>query len=192
MLVDCLLREATSQLGSRVVAHPRQSGRHPAKSLNDLDFADDVALLESSVSRARAQLTKTAEAAADLGLVIGAPGAGCVTVGCDPRPALQVCGDPVGHVSDFGYLGSVVASGSGDLRRRKSLAWCAFWKLEQLWESPHVSIATKVKLFNTTCVTMLLYGCESWVISKDMENKIGAFAASCCGVMLNIKRIAMF
>ena len=79
----------------------------------------------------------------------------------------------------------MVASGSSDLKRRKSLAWCAFWKLEQLW----ISTATKVKLLNTTCVTTLLYGCESWVISQDMENKINAFATSCYRVMLNIKRI---
>ena len=85
----------------------------------------------------------------------------------------------------------MVASGSSDLKRRKSLAWCAFWKLEQLWKSPHISITTKVKLFNTACVTigLLLYGCESWVISQDMENKINAFATSCYRVMLNIKRI---
>ena len=65
VLVDYLLKKATSQLDSGVVTHPRRSRRHPAKSLNDLDFADDIALLESSISRAQAQLTKTAEAAAD-------------------------------------------------------------------------------------------------------------------------------
>ena len=70
VLVDYLLKKATSQLDSGVATHPRRSRRHPAKSLNDLDFADDIALLESSISRAQAQLTKTAEAAADLGLVI--------------------------------------------------------------------------------------------------------------------------
>ena len=73
VLVDYLLKRATSQLDSGAVTHPRRSRRHPAKSLNDLDFADDIALLESSISRAQAQLTKTAEAAADLGLVISAP-----------------------------------------------------------------------------------------------------------------------
>ena len=189
VLVDYLLKKATSQLDSGVVTSPRRSRRHPAKSLNDLDFADDIALLESSISRAQAQLTKTAEAAADLGLVISAPKTEYMTVNCNPQPALQVYGDPINHVSDFRYLGSMVASGSSDLKRRKSLAWCAFWKLEQLWKSPHISITTKVKLFNTTCVTILLYGCESWVISQDMENKINAFATSCYRVMLNIKRI---
>ena len=125
----------------------------------------------------------------DLGLVISAPKTEYTSVNCNPQPALQVYGDPINHVSDFRYLGSMEASGSSDLKRRKSLAWCAFWKLEQLWKSPHISITTKVKLFNTTCVTILLYGCESWMISQDMENKINTFATSCYRVMLNIKRI---
>ena len=73
--------------------------------------------------------------------------------------------------------------------KAKVTCLCAFWKLEQLWKGPHISIATKVKLVNTTCVTILLYDCESWVISQDMENKINAFATSCYRVMLNIKRI---
>ena len=181
VLVDYLLKKATSQLDSGVVTH-RRSRRHPAKSLNDLDFADDIALLEFSISQAQAQLTKTAEAAADLGLVISAPKTEHMTVNCKPQPALQVYGDPINHVSDFRYPGSMVATGSSNLKRRKSLAWCTFWKLEQLWKSPHIPIATKVELFDTTCVTILL-------ISQDMENKINAFATSCYRVMLNIKRI---
>ena len=58
-----------------------------------------------------------------------------------------------------------------------------------IWQRDGSWPTTKVKLFNTTCVTILLYGCESWVISQDMENKISAFATSCYRVMLNIKRI---
>ena len=71
-----------------------------------------------------------------------------------------------------------------------SLVWVlsAFWKLERLWGISQLSISTKVKLFNTTCMTILLYGCESWVISHDMESKINAFATSCYRIMLNIKR----
>ena len=81
-----------------------------------------------------------------------------------------------------------MASAASDFKRRKALAWSAFWKLERLWGSYQLSISTKVKLFNTTCVTILLYGCESWVISHDMESKINAFATSCYRIMLNIKR----
>ena len=45
MLFDYLLKKATSQLDSGVVTHPRRCRRHPAKSLDDLDFADDIALM---------------------------------------------------------------------------------------------------------------------------------------------------
>ena len=83
----------------------------------------------------------------------------------------------------------MMASSISDLSRRKALAWSAFWKLERIWRSPTISIATKIRLFNSTCVTVFLYGCESWVISGNMENKINAFATSCYRIMLNIKRV---
>ena len=62
-------------------------------------------------------------------------------------------------------------------------------RLERLWRCPNISISTKIKQFNTTCVTVLLYGCESWVLSKAMESEINAFGTSCYRIMLNIKRI---
>ena len=70
----------------------------------------------------------------------------------------------------------------------KALAWGAFWKLERLWRSSELPISTKIKLFHTTCVTIFLYSCESWVLSQDIECKINAFATSSYRVMLNIKR----
>ncbi|XP_073228602.1 uncharacterized protein [Porites lutea] len=123
---------------------------------------DDISLLEFSISRAQSQLTRTANAAADLGLVISAPKTEYITINCCPQPPLEVYGSTINHVQDFKYLGSMMASSSGDLKRRKGLAWTAFWKLERLWRCPNISISTKIKLFNTTCVTVLLYGCESW------------------------------
>lgn len=189
ILIDYLMKNATEGTDSGVITHPRRSRRHPAKVLNDLDFADDIALLESSISRAQAQLTRTAAAAESLGLVISVSKTEYMTINCNPQPPLQVYGEPLNHVSNFKYLGSMMASASSDLNRRKALAWFAFWKLEHLWRSPSISIGTKIKLFNTTCVTVLLYGCESWVLSSDMENKINSFATSCYRIMLNIKRL---
>jgi len=189
ILVDYLMLKATNGADSGVVTHPRRSRRHPAKVLNDLDFADDIALLDSTIPRAQTQLTRTAEAAAELGLIISVPKTEHMSTNCNPNPPLHVYGDPIKHVPDFRYLGSMMASSASDLKRRKALAWSAFWKLEQLWRSSFIPISMKVKLFNTTCVTILLYGCESWVIQQDMENKVNSFATSCYRIMLNIKRL---
>ena len=189
MLIDYLMRKATENIESGIVTHPRRSRRHPAISLNDLDFADDIALLESSMTNAQAQLSRTAAAAEDLGLVISVPKTEYMTVNCNPQPPLEVYGQPIKHVPNFRYLGSMMASSISDLTRRKALAWTAFWKLEKIWRSSTISIATKVKLFNVTCVTVFLYGCDSWILSTSMESKINAFATSCYRIMLNIKRL---
>ena len=140
------------------------------------------------MSLAQAQLNRTATAAKELGLIISVPKTEYMTANCHPQPPLQVYGEAIKHVTDFKYLGSLMASSASDFKRRKALAWGAFWKLERLWRSSELPISTKIKLFHTTCVTILLYGCESWLLSQDMECKINAFATSSYRVMLNIKR----
>ena len=93
IFVDYFLGKASGP-DSGVVTCPRRSRRYPAKMLNDLDFADDIALLESSTLRDQFQLTRTADAAAELGLVIGAPKTQFMTIHFHPQPPLQVCGTP--------------------------------------------------------------------------------------------------
>ena len=186
VLVDYLLKKATSQLDSGVVTHPCRSRRHSAKSCMIWILQMTSPCLNPQAHKHKPSLPKQQKHQLTLTLS-SVHQRECA---CE----LQPTGSPSSlwrsnHVSDFRYLGSMVASGSNDLKRRKSLVWCAFWKLYQLWKSPHIPIATKVKLFSTTCVTRLLYGCDSWVIFQDMENKIRAFATSCYRVMLNIKRI---
>ena len=189
IMIDYLLQNATKDNDSGVLTHPRRSRRYPAKVLNDLDFADDIALLESTIPRAQEQLSRTAAAAEGIGLTISVPKTEYMTINCSSQPPLQVYGESINHVPDFKYLGSLMASSYKDLLRRKALAWSTFWKLERIWRSQIITIETKVRIFNTTCVTVLLYGCESWVISSEMESKINSFATSCYRIMLNIKRI---
>ncbi|XP_068689925.1 uncharacterized protein [Montipora foliosa] len=82
----------TSDIDSGVVTHPRRSRRYLAKVLNDLDFADDIALLESTVPLAQTQLTRTASTAKDLGLIMNVPKTEYMTANCHPTPPLQVYG----------------------------------------------------------------------------------------------------
>jgi hypothetical protein len=133
---------------------------------------------------ANAQLSRTPAAAEHLGLVITVTKTECMTVNCSPQSPLEVYEQPIKHEPDFRNLGSMRASSINDLTRRKALAWTAFWKLEKIWRSSTISIATKVKLFNVTCVTVFLYGCDSWILSPSMD----AFATSCYRIMLNIMR----
>ena len=150
VLVDYLLKKATSDVDTGVVTHPRRSRRYPARVINDLDFADDIALLESTMSQAQAQLNRTTTAAKELGLIISVPKTEYMTANCHPQPPLQVYGEAIKHVTDFKYLGSQMASSASDFKRRKALAWGAFWKLERLPVWPSFSTAASHGCYHKT------------------------------------------
>ena len=46
----------------------------------------------------------------------------------------------------------------------------------------------KLNIFQTSCLSVLLYGCESWILTKDLKKSINAFATSCFRIILHIKR----
>jgi hypothetical protein len=53
-------------------------------------------------------------------------------------------------VSDFKYLGSMVASAENDAKIRKGQVWGAFWKLENIWKATNIDIKLKIRLFEAS------------------------------------------
>ena len=151
ILVDYLIRKATSDLDSGVETHPRRSRQYPAEVLNDLDVADNIALLESTMARAHVQLTSTASAAHDLGLIISVFKKEYMTANCDPQPSLQIYGDSINHLTDFKYLGSKMASAASDLKRHKTFAWSDFRKLERLQRLPTTHLCESEVILHHLC-----------------------------------------
>jgi hypothetical protein len=92
-------------------------------------------------------------------------------------------------VDDFKYLGATVASTESDFKKRIAIAWQAFWELEKLWRSRSVPITLKVSIFKAAVITILLYGCESWILGEQLTSRLNSFATNCYRIMLNIKRI---
>ena len=53
-VIDFIMQN--SETGYEFVTYPKKSSRQPARIINDLDFADEISLLESSLNRAQEQL----------------------------------------------------------------------------------------------------------------------------------------
>ena len=51
------------------------------------------------------------------------------------------------------------------------LAWIAFNKLDKIWKS-NLSKSFKKKLFCSTVESVLLYGCETWTLTVELERKL--------------------
>ncbi len=76
-----------------------------------------------------------------------------------------------------------------DLTCRKGQAWSAFWCLKPIWQANHIRISLKVNIFKTAVLSILLYGCETWVLTQKMEQWIDGFGTNCLRVLLGIRRI---
>ena len=74
-------------------------------------------------------------------------------------------------VVKFAYLGSSVSSTETDINTRRTKAWIAIDKLSVIWKS---DLTDKIKrsFFQAAVVSILLYGCTKWALTKRMEKKL--------------------
>ena len=73
-------------------------------------------------------------------------------------------------VDKFTYLESSVSSTKKDIDMRLMKAWTAIDKLSIIWKS---DLTDKMKqFFQAAVVSILLYGCTTWALTKRMEKKL--------------------
>ena len=73
-----------------------------------------------------------------------------------------------------------------DIKRRLALARNAFSTLQPLWKSSKYSFKTKLRIFNTNVVAVLLYGAETWRTNVADMNKLDAFHRKCMRKILKV------
>ena len=160
---------------------------HSDKTLHDLDFADDIVLLDSdNEHHANDHTTCLKENAGYVGLNINFKNARVWFLGREAAPL--VLEHEVAPVENLCYLRSMTSSPLDDLTRRRGMAWSAFWKLETVWCSRSLNLETKLSLFDSLVLTVMLYGAETWPISTQMNQLINSFASSAYRIMTGVKR----
>src|ERR1043165_1538987 len=104
---------------------------------------------------------------------------------------IRLEGEELEQVKEFVYLGGVItedAESTKDIRKRIGLASAMFVKLRKLWRSNNISIRTKIRLYETLVIPVLLYGAESWCIRKEDERRLLAAEMGWLRGLLNRSR----
>ena len=80
-------------------------------------------------------------------------------------------GDSLKLVNKFTYLGSSVSSTEKDIDTRLTKAWTAIDRLSIIWKS---DLTDKMKrgFFQAAVVSILLYGCTTWTLTKRLKKKL--------------------
>ena len=191
IVLDYALRQAIKgreqELGLTIV--PRRSTRHPAETLTDLDYADDICLLSDNIRQAQALLTRVELECAEVGLRLNAKKTEVMTYNIPKEhlPLTTTEGTVLKEVSDFKYLGAWVGSTEQDVKVRKALAWKALNGMTSVWKS-NLPRHIKISFFSATVESVLLYGCECWTLTQALQKSLDGCYTRMLRVALNINQ----
>ena len=90
-------------------------------------------------------------------------------------------------VDKFTYLGSSVSSTEKDIDTRLTKAWTAIDKLSIIRKSDLID-KMKLSFFQAAVVSILLYGCTTWTLTKRLEKKLDGNYTRMLRVILNKSR----
>ena len=66
-----------------------------------------------------------------------------------------------------------------DVQARLAKANQAFGSLNAVWKTKQPRVKTKIKIFKSNVLSMLLYGSECWKITKEICKKLDTFQTKC-------------
>ena len=148
----------------------KRGRRYLAKTITDADYADDIALLANTPNQAETLLHSLERAAAGIGLHVNA------------NKTEYMCYNQTGEISTldrtslklvdkFTYQGSSVSSTEKDIETRLTKAWTAIDRLSIIWKSD-LTDKMKGSFFQAAVVSILLYGCTTWTLTKRLKKKL--------------------
>ena len=76
-------------------------------------------------------------------------------------------GQKVELVNDFLYLGAKIRNSEEDIATRKKKAWTTCHSIKAVWKSD-LRKDLKIRLFTATVESVLLYGSETWTMTKRL------------------------
>ena len=145
----------------------KRSRRYPAKTITDADY---IVLLANTPNQAETLLHSLERAAAGIGFHVNAHKTEFMCFN-QKGDISTLDGTSLKLVDKFTYLGSSVSSTEKDIDTRLTKAWTAIDRLSIIWKS---NLTDKIKrsFFQAAVVSILLYGCTTWTLTKRLEKKL--------------------
>ena len=143
---------------------------YSAKTITDAGYADDIALLANTPNQAETQLHSLERAATCIGLHFNAHKTEFICFN-QKGDISTLDGTSLKLVDKFTCLGSSVSSTKKDIDTRLTKAWTASDRLSIIWKS-NLTDKMKRSFFQAAVVSILLYGCTTWTLTKRLEKKL--------------------
>ena len=157
--------------------------------LDDLDYADDIALLSHNYNQMQNKTNILGEISKSLGLRINKNKSKTLRLKTTNTNPITVNQEPIEDVSSFCYLGSTIDIEGGvneDIKHRIQKARHAFLLLRKVWTNKAIREKTRIKIFNSNVKSVLLYGSETWRTTKATLHRLQTFINRCLRIIVGV------
>ena len=148
----------------------KRSRRYPTKTITNADYADDIAILANTPNQAETLLHSLEQATTGIDLHVNAHKTEHMWFNQTGNIS-TLEGTSLKLVDRFTYLGSSVSSTEKDIDTWLTKAWTAIDKLSIIWKS-NLTYKMKQSFFQAVVISILLYGCTTWTLTKQLEKKL--------------------
>ena len=97
-------------------------------------------------------------------------------------------GQKLETVTSFKYLGSVITDEGSkpDILSTIAQATAALTRLKPVWNGRSISLSSKIRVMRSLVTFIILYACESWTLTEELQRKIQAKEMRCYRKILRI------
>ena len=167
--------------------------------MSDLDFAEDVALIEESEQRLQHATAEVEEKGRKVGLTINSRKLG-LTINSKKTKVMDMAKErnditttlrnqiSLENVDQFVYLGSTISHNdlTPEPDNRIGKAANAFNRLLPVMRHKSIKMPPKITIYQAVVLSTLLYGSESWNTTVQEEKRLPAFHTRCLRRILGV------
>lgn len=157
--------------------------------LTHLRFADDIVILAENHEVLGKMLNTLDIESKRIGLNMNLNKTKVMTNGVQ-RP-IKLEDAEIEYVSEYIYLGQTISfqnATAKEIDRRIATAWRKYWANKDIFKS-RIPIYLKKKLMDNTILPSLLYGCQTWPLTREAVAKIAKFQRAAERSMLGLTLI---
>jgi hypothetical protein len=160
------------------------------ETLEYLNYADDICLLSHSQLHMQSQLNNLCYESKNAGLEFNFSMTEELRVNTKSQHPIMFANKAIRRVHDFTYLGSNVSEDGGackDVEARIQEVREAFTRLRTIWLAHYIKKDTKIKLFNIYVKSVLLYACQTSLVTYEIQRKLQSFVNRCLQYIMKIR-----
>lgn len=170
-----------TELIFRVIENEDEGVSVGGRRISNLRYADDTAITAENENELQILAYRVNEEGKHFGMKMNIKKTKTMVISKKkelPNVKIQLDGQAVEQVHKFVYLGELITENGKceeEIRRRIEIARKSFSKMRTILTNPKISVPARLRFIKCYVWSTLLYGVETWTISKVSQQRLEAF-----------------